>query len=237
VSPSPRKSFVKFHAGGHALSANFERPVPHQVPAQAAVFLSTVGGHGHSRVDNFEVPRLVRFRRAHSHVSGSYQDEKTATAHSSVTIEGFNILDVITADRIMARLTSEHKDGDDEGYILAIGSMFENLRIGGYKFEFKLRHELLLKNRTHKELAKSVAKGKKNGKIAASNEKVMLCSLVEEIITVPAGGRRNHVVKIPQFGTIAFAELLCQPGTKTLTICGSSWGRRTSEAGRLRNLS
>jgi hypothetical protein len=155
-------------------------------------------------------------------VSGSYQDEKTATAHSSVTIEGFNILDVITADRIMARLTSEHKDGDDEGYILAIGSMFENLRIGGYKFEFKLRHELLLKNRTHKELAKSVAKGKKNGKIAASNEKVILCSLVEEIITdfpgLSADDKRNHVVKIPQFGTIAFAELLCQPGTKTLTM-------------------
>lgn len=190
--------------------------------AQAGVYLATTGGHGHARVDNFEVPRLVRFSSAKSHVSGSYQDEKTATSHVSITIEGLNILDVITADRITARLTSEHKLGEEEGHILAIGSVFDNLRIGGYKFEIKLRHELLMKHKTHKELTKSFATGKKRGKIAGADEKVMLCSLAEEIITdfpgLSADDKKNHLVKIPHFGTIGFAELLCQPGTKTLTM-------------------
>ena len=222
MSPNPRKSFVKFHAGGHAFSGNFERPVPYQVPAQAGVFLSTVGGHGHARVDEFVVPRLVKFKSAHAHVSGSYQDETTATSHSSVTIEGLNILDVITADRITGRLTSEHQLGEEEGHVLAIGSVYENLRIGGYQFEIKLKHEILLKNKTHKELVNSFASGKKSGKIASSDEKVMLCPLVEEIITDFPGmsddEKKKHVVTIPHFGTIAFAELLCQPGTKTLTM-------------------
>ncbi len=222
MSPNPRNFVVKFHAGGHAFSANFERPVPHQVAAQAGVYLSSSGGHGHARVDNFEVPRLVRFTSAKSHVSGSYQDETTATSHASITIEGLNILDVITAGRITARLTSEHKKGAEEGHILAIGSVFENLRIAGYKFEIKLRHELLMKHKTHSELAKSFAKAKKSGKIAAADEKVMLCSLVEEIITdfpgLTAEDKKKHEVKIPHFGTIGFAELLCQPGTKTLTM-------------------
>ena len=50
----------------------------------------------------------------------------------------------------------------------------------------------------------------------------MLCSLVEEIVTdfpgLTAEDKKKHVVKIPHFGTIAFAELLCQPGTKALTM-------------------
>ena len=129
------------------------------------MFLSSTGGHGHARVDNFEVPRLVRFTSAKSHVSGSYQDDETATSHATISIEGLNVLDVITADRITARLTNEHKLGEEEGHILAVGSVFENLRIGGYKFEIKLRHELLMKHKTHKELAKSFAKGSKSGKI------------------------------------------------------------------------
>lgn len=235
MSDHPRNSFVKFHAGGQAFSATFERPAPHQVAAQAAVYLGSTGGHGQARVDNFEVSRLVRFTSAKSHVSGSYQDEKTATSHASVTVEGLNILDVITADRITARLTSEHKKGEAEGHILAIGSVFENLRIGGYKFEIKLRHELLMKHKTHKELVNSFALKKKNGKIAAADEKVMLCSLVEEIITdfpgLSAADKKHHVVKIPHFGTIGFAELLCQHGTKTLTMLRFELGSPDSGSG------
>lgn len=217
MSSNPHKSFIKFHAGGHALSAEFTRPISYQVPAQAAVSLSTSGGHGHAEVNDYGVPNLVRFRKAESHVSGSYQDGNTATSHSSISIEGLNILDAITADRIVVRLTSEHKLDEPEGHILAIGSLFENLRIGGYKFEIKLKHELLLKNKTHKELCNAVPGGK-----MAGADKVMLCSLVEEIITDFPGlsdeDKRKHVVTIPHLGTIAFAELLSLDGHKTLTM-------------------
>jgi hypothetical protein len=221
LSPDPRR-LLTFHAGGQAFSAEFTRPVPCQVPALAAAFLPTIGGHGHARVDDFNVPRLVRFKSAHTHTSGSFLDVKTATAHVSTTIEGLNILDMITADRITGRLTSEHKVGEPEGHILAIGSGFENLRIGGYEFKINLRHELLLDNKTHAQLVKKVASDKKSRKMATTEGRVTVCSLVEEIETdfpgLSADDKKCHVVEIPHFGTISFAELICHEGTKTLTM-------------------
>jgi hypothetical protein len=222
MSPLPRNPFIKFHAGGKAFSAIFERPVPVHVPVQASVDLPTIGGHGHARVDDFEVPRLAKFKSAHSHVSGGYQDENTATSQATTTVLGINILDVITADRITARLTSEHKRDAEEPHILAFGSMFENLRIAGYEFKIKLKHELLQENETFEKLAKKVATGKKSNKNGRTQNKVALCTLVEEIETdfpgLTAEDKKKHVVKIPHFGTITFAELLFTPGTKTLTM-------------------
>lgn len=221
LSPESRK-LLSFHAGGHAFSAEFTRPELHLVPAVAAAFLPTFGGHGHARADDFEVPRLLRFRAAHTHTSGSFETLKTATAHISTTIEGLNIHDMLTADRITGRLTTEHHEGAKEGHIIAIGSAFENLRIGGYEFKIKLRHDLLLKNKTHRELTKKVESDSKSGKMWANEHGVTVCSLVEEIETDFPGlspdDKKRHIVKIPHFGTISFAELICHEGTKMLTM-------------------
>src|SRR5271163_1773852 len=165
MSHRPRPSF-NFHAEGHAFSAEVRRPVAQHIEALAATSLPTIGGHGHSRLEDFRVPRLISFRAAQTHVSGSFAEEKLATTHATTTVEGFNLLDFVTADRITARLTSEHKLGDEEGHIIAIGSAFENLRIGGYPVKVKLRHDLLLKCKTHKEFAKEVASDTKHGRIA-----------------------------------------------------------------------
>jgi hypothetical protein len=234
MSAHPRKPF-RFHAGGHAFSADFTRPVVHQVQALASVCLPSIGGHVHARAENIEVPRLVSIKSADTDVSGSFQDEETATSQVTSTIEGLNVLDVIRADRITSRLTSEHKMGEAEGHILAIGSVFENLRIGGYEFKIKLRHELLLNCRTHGELVKTLATDKKSGKITATKEKVTLCSLVEEIETdfpgLSANDKKCHVVKIPQFGTVSFAELICIEGVKTLTMLRFDLGSPTGGKG------
>jgi hypothetical protein len=221
MSPEPPR-LLTFHAGGQAFSAEFTRPVPYQVPALAAAFLPTIGGHGQARVDDYDVPRLVKFKSAHTHTSGSFQDLKTATAQVTTTIEGLNILGIVTADRITARLTTEHKIDRAEGHILAFGSEFENLRIGGYEFKIRLRHELLLHNDTHAKLVKQIASEKKSGRMAGTKGGVTVCSLVEEIETDFPGwskaDKKCHVVKIPHFGEISFAELICQQGTKTLTM-------------------
>src|SRR5260370_31946952 len=59
------------------------------------------------------------------------------------TVEGLNILDVVTADRVVARLTSSHDLTDGEAHIHLVGSKFENLRIAGCEVDVKLRHDLL----------------------------------------------------------------------------------------------
>jgi hypothetical protein len=227
MSHKPRVSF-HFHAEGHAFSATFQRPVAQFIEALAATSLPTIGGHGNAHVENFSVARLISFKAAHTHVSGSFEDASTATTHATTTVEGYNLLDFITADRITARLTSEHKLGEEEGHIIAIGSAFDNLRIGGYPVTVKLRHEVFLKSKTHAALAKELESDKKNGRITATKGGLLLCSLVDEIITdfpgLSAEQKKKHILQIPHFGTIALAEVLCEAGTKTLTMLGFELG-------------
>ncbi|HZC66219.1 MAG TPA: choice-of-anchor P family protein [Candidatus Dormibacteraeota bacterium] len=217
----PQPSF-NFHAEGHAFSANFTRPEPRQIEALAASSLPTIGGLGHSHLEDFRVKHLVSFKRAHTHVSGSFQDEKTATTHATTTVEGFNLLDVVTADRITARLTSEHDLKEPEGHIIALGSTFENLKIGGYPVEVRLRHNILLKNKTHKALRDALEPDKKERRIYSTQGGLHLCSLVDQVITDFPGlspdDKKSGILRIPHFGTIWLATLLSEAGTRTITM-------------------
>src|SRR5258708_5492473 len=137
-----------FHGEAHAFSARFHRPFHFPIEAQASVSLPTIGGHARSRVENFVGDHLVRFTAAHCHVSGSWMTKEVATTHATATIEGLNILDFVTAERIVARLTSEHRIGDPEGHFIALGSSFEGLKIAGHDVKVTLRHELFVNNKT-----------------------------------------------------------------------------------------
>src|SRR5580704_12321411 len=99
-----------YHYNAHAfgLSAQFDRPVQRQIEVQAATALPISGGHGNSRINNFKFEEFVAFDAAYSHVSGSQnkKDESYTTLVTS-TIEGLNILDMVTADRLVARISSQ----------------------------------------------------------------------------------------------------------------------------------
>lgn len=141
-----------YHASAHALSGELTRPVQRVIEVQAGITLPTTGGVGSSHVENFRVDEVVSFKRGYAHVSGSVKDEtdkKIYTTHATAAVEGLNILDVVTADRIVARLSSSYQDPPPErpvpyeGKVLLLGSKFENLSIAGYQVEVELDHELL----------------------------------------------------------------------------------------------
>jgi len=208
-----------FHALGHALSGTFHRPFDHVIPAQAATSLPSIGGHASARVENFRSHHFVSFKAGHTHVSGSWMDENTVTTITTATLEGLNILEFITADRIVARLTSEGKHGQRESHIIAIGSEFENLRIGGHPVKVTLRHDLFLKCPKHEDLRKAVASDKKSGKIVGTDDGAILCSMVEKIETnLPGVEIKGHILRIPHFGEVSLAEVFAVPGTRTLTM-------------------
>ncbi len=224
MTPNQESRFF-FHAEGHAFSGQFHRPVCVPIEALASISLPTIGGHAHTRVDNFHIPRLVTFKSAHTHVSGSQIGEDTYTTQITTVIEGLRILDFLTADRIVARLTSERKRRDKESHILALGSTFENLRIGGYEVKVILRHDLFLQCKTYADLAKEVASDKKSGKIAATSGGATVCSLVEKIETdFPGLDKTKHVLEIPHFGVISLAEIFAEPSRRVLTMLGLKLG-------------
>ena len=182
-----------FHASGYALSGHFHRPVDVPIAAQAALALPIEGGHAHSGIERFEIPRLASFRSAETHLSGSFQDKDTATTSVTVVVEGLRILDFLTVDSMVTRLTSEYK--------------------------FTLRHDLLLEAKTFAALKKGVKDDKKSGKIVIPGDEVLLCSLVKKIETdLPGAEIEGHTIEVPQFGKIALAEVFAGRNIRTLTM-------------------
>ncbi len=210
-----------FHAEGHALSGEFRHPLWSVIQAQASASLSTIGGHATAQVENFHHQDFVCFKSADTHISGKRRRNDTFVTHASTVVKGLNILGMVTADRIVSRLTSVHSPKDPEGHIIAEDSRFEGLKIDGEDVKVILRHDLLVKCKTFSELTKGIAGDKKSGKIVALDEdrQVAICSLVEKIETKLKGvDAKQHLIEVKNFGKIFLAEIFTDPGTRTLTM-------------------
>lgn len=227
---SVQKTFL-YNAHGHALSGHIQRPIDHIIEVQGCSSLPTTGGHGGSRVDNFHLQRLVSFKSGQSHVSGSQNPiDGSYTTLVTASIEGLNILDVVTADLVVARLSSRHTLDDDEPSIITIGSKFENLRIAGCPVEVELDHEFFLKADTFAAITKELASSASFRKIAEDpfhtghSQKLpnppgaVICSLVKNMTTIPGVTRKGHVYVVPQFGKVYVAEVIAQHAQRTLTM-------------------
>lgn len=244
MSPEPLSTF-HYHASAHAFSARFTRPFEHQIDAQAGSSLPIIGGHGQARVENFQFREFLSFRKGTTHVSGA--DEADGSHNTLVTssIEGLNLLDVVTADRIVARLYSKHRQGDAEGSFNMIGSRFEGLRIADCDVAIKLDLELFDKVPTHSDAIKEFEKKSDFRTIAEdpfkSGQKLkdikpcgsILCSCVQEIKTTcpgatPAG---RHGFHIPGFGTIFLGEVVIKHAQRTLTMIRFEIGSAVSGTG------
>ncbi|MGE5816851.1 MAG: hypothetical protein ACM37Z_02435 [Deltaproteobacteria bacterium] len=220
MSPTPRIPF-HFHAHGHAFSSEFRHPLWSIIPAQASATLPTIGGHAVARVENYHFQDFVCFKSAHTVISGKRRRDETFVTHASTVVKGLNILGMVTAERIVSRLTSVHSPKEREGHIIAEDSRFEGLKINGEDVKVILRHDLLVKCKTFADLTKGIAGDKKSGKIVALDEdrQVALCSLVEKIETKLKGvDVRQHLIEVKNFGKIFLAEVFAEPGTRTLTM-------------------
>src|SRR5215472_2739782 len=131
MSPYPHRTF-HYHACANVLSGHFTRPFQDVIDVQAASSLPVTGGHGRARVEDFRFREFFSFRKGYTHVSGSHQaDDGSHNTLVTSTVEGLNLLDIVTADRITARLYSKHGANAKEGSFTMVGSRFENLRIAG----------------------------------------------------------------------------------------------------------
>ncbi|HTW24280.1 MAG TPA: hypothetical protein VMD78_11810 [Candidatus Baltobacteraceae bacterium] len=229
-----------YHAHGHGLSARFNRPVQQLIEVQAATSLPTIGGHGNSRVDDFKFKEFVSFKSAYSHVSGSQKEDGAYTTLVSSTIEGLNVMDMVTADRIVARLAARHPSGHEEPHILVLGSKFENLQIAGCPIHVELDHELFMRLDTFAAIGKELASNDDFRKMAedpfqtghprkpADAHGVVLCSLVKNMkATCPGVTRKGHAFIVPEFGKVFVAEMLSKHSTRTLTMLRIEMGSPT----------
>lgn len=133
MSHQPRERVFWYHGNAVAFGGRITSPVCESLDAQGSSVLPPTGGFASATAGPFDHRGIVSFERATSTVSGrAAEHDGIATRDTLVTVavEGLNVLDVVTADRVVARITSKHPEGEGEPEMLPFGSYFENLRIG-----------------------------------------------------------------------------------------------------------
>lgn len=147
-----------FRFRGTAIGAagRITEPFHETIEVQAATALPAIGGYGVARSSRFRHREILRFEEAYSEVIGTVvkYDEKTIhTTLIKTTLEGFDVMGMVTADRVVANLVSGFSgvpEGEPE--VGFIGSHFENLRIAGIPVDVDLAIDVFDKFPTYTKL-------------------------------------------------------------------------------------
>jgi hypothetical protein len=135
----------------------------------------------------------------------------------SVTVTNLNIADVIFADRIVARLSSEHStDPAKEALITPVGSHFDGLRIAGQQILFD---DVSGSAPTTRAAIKNPVPGRFTPQCLLSN---LRCAR-----ETPAVSIQGNAVVVSDFGRIFLAELLVAEDARRITMLRLEMGSPT----------
>ena len=222
-----------FRADANALGGFLEEPFPKNVPTVAPVSLPPVGGFATARSEAFNLDEIVSCSSAHTRVSGTeHHTDGSISILAAAVVEDLNILEVVTATRIVAQVSISIPAGSNELQISLTGSRFEGLRLAGRPCQPTLNAGLIAPpgglpltwldiQKAGQSQAKELisifkARGDKDadqwaqkrygGMTAnpppAAGGGKLLCSLVDGV-----HGKDGHIVEIPGFGRIFLGEL------------------------------
>jgi len=218
------------NAHGHALSGQVTAPFSDTIEAQAATSLPHTGGHGSASANNFSYKNMISFKAARTHTVGGVDSNKNYTSMISVCVEGFNILDVITADRIVARMATSHKPDEPEASITIAGTHFDNLRIAGSAVAVSLDNQILPRIDTFQALMNQLAKDPNFKNIALNpfgttampepglHGAIVWSCIQRPLPTIAGATATNHWYDIPEFGRVYLCELTCEYRKRRLTM-------------------
>jgi hypothetical protein len=142
ASKDKKPSTHQYHAIAHALSGHLRHPVSQTIKEQAQVTIEGErGGHVTEQLRAFNLEGVLTFEKAHSRVSGSRSPKNSAWITLSTSIvEGLNVFEVITADRVVSQVSTEH--AHEDGHVpdvTFLGTKFVNLRLSGFEIKPKFR--------------------------------------------------------------------------------------------------
>lgn len=158
-------SRFRFHGYAIGAAGRISKPFSEPIEVQAASALPQLGGQGSARSSSFKYRDILQFDLAHTEVTGSPCDSDCDDNNSNgasfgtrvtSTVEGLNILNMVTADRVVATLSSTYTAASDgEPSVRLIGTHFENLRIAGIPVDVDLVCDVLDSFDTHRALAQA----------------------------------------------------------------------------------
>lgn len=153
------KSTFYYHACANPIGGHIRTPREHVLSAQGSAALAQAGGHASGQAGPHRTDGVVRFHSAYSEIYGT----ESATARGpvwtttvSTVLEDLNVLDVIRADAIVAKLVVHHPGDGTQPSVSFAGTHFHNLTVEGKQLHPVL--DLGAFARSEAEAAKSAAK-------------------------------------------------------------------------------
>ena len=140
-----------YHAEASVLSALLQRPIEQKIEPQSPVSLNDRrGGHLTRFIENVSVEGLISFTRGETRVSGSRSLKTNGWVTLSTSIiEGLNVFEVITADRVVSQVSTEHpyEDGHFPD-VTFLGTQFTNLSVSGFPLSLTFQFDICGKRPT-----------------------------------------------------------------------------------------
>ncbi|HUB00029.1 MAG TPA: hypothetical protein VMA34_16970 [Terracidiphilus sp.] len=226
-----------YHAEATALGGHLTLPLDQQIHPQAYATLGADGGYLSQRSEFFAIEEVMRYETAYTQVAGNV-DTKAGhgwnTLVSSV-VEGLNILDVLTADRVVAQISTDHPRAGYIPTVTFLGTRFEGLRIAGHPVHLDLDVNLVgdrpandapyigqsgLMDRVQRqhdrilgapdvpaEVASRFKEMTTTTQAGGNQSAALECSLVNQASGGHPGRCFGHVIDVPNFGKIYLAVL------------------------------
>jgi len=150
MSGSVQEQYHIYHAEAYILKGELEQPIKQPIEEYGRVVLKDTRRESliTQSVGETNIEGLISFKRGHTRVAGAHVKQKTDifgqdhagwVTLSTASLEGYNVEDIVTADRVVAQLSTQHPMTNGHvPRVNFIGTRFENLRIGGYPVEVEL---------------------------------------------------------------------------------------------------
>jgi hypothetical protein len=144
MPPVPPR-YHDYDAEAVALSGNLTLPIIQDIKPPTFVKLNERGGYLSQHVENYRLGAVVSFRSAYTQVAGNPSDKAGHGWNTLCTsvIEGLNVLDIVTADRIVCQISTDHPPIGYVPTVTFLGTRFENLRIAGHTVKVDLDLNIL----------------------------------------------------------------------------------------------
>ena len=218
---SDARRFV-FRAHAVGVSGTFNKPYREYLDAQASCALGITGGTASAVVKGFSYRNIISFSLAESHILGQPGDaEGSHTTLSTVNIEGFNVMNMLTCGRIVTRLSSRSFSDKTQAAFVAVGSHFEKLRVAGQDVTVELDDNLLSGWDTYKEARDGLQK--RDG-VKIPDGTMFYGSIVRKI-SEPKGTKvTGNRIDIPHFGSIYLGEIYIDLKSRRLDMVRIAFG-------------
>jgi hypothetical protein len=222
-----------FNAEAKIIEGQLRQPIPHQIQPQAHTLLPAEGGYRFSQARDYRIEGVLRIESAYSHVSGnsSLKPDGGWETLSTTVVEGLNILEILTADRVVGQIITTHPAIGHVPTISFLGTRFENLRVAGKPVELDLDVNIL--GEKPENDAPYTKEGRVLSRIANQYQRIsgsagvpvelaghynqlasglesaekVECSLVNQAVGSYSGKTFGHIIRIPHFGTVTLGKV------------------------------